>query len=63
MMSPLDFLRQDQAALADILAARQTVTTVTLPVGARMLWGIYLVILEDALATLRSLIEFLERRL
>ena len=58
-MIPLDSLQQDHVALTEILAARRAVTTVTLPVGVRLVWGIYLAILEDALSTLASLISFL----
>lgn len=58
-MTPLDSLRQDHATLAQILEARRTVTTVTLPVGVQLLWKIYLTILEDAVTTLNSLINYL----
>jgi hypothetical protein len=48
--------------LAQILDARQAVTAVTLPVGAQLLWKIYLVILEDALKTLHALIDNLDQK-
>ena len=55
----LDCLRQDHATLAQILEERRSVTTVTLPASARILWSVYLLILEDALKTINSLITFL----
>jgi hypothetical protein len=58
-MSLLELDQHDQIAIAQILQDRRAVTTVTLPVGARLIWGIYLSILEDALSTLGSLISFL----
>lgn len=58
-VTPLDVLRQDHAILSELLAARQAVITVTLPVGVQLLWKIYLTILEDAVATLNSLISYL----
>ena len=60
--TPLDSLRQDYAVLAQILDARQAITAVTLPVGAQLLWKIYLVILEDALKTLHALIGYLDQK-
>jgi len=54
----IDSLRQDHATLTELLAARRAVTVVTLPVGMRILFNIYLTILEDALTTLNSLIVF-----
>ena len=58
-MTPLDALRQDQATLQQLLTERRSVTTVTLPIGVQLLWKIYLTILEDAVATLNSLINYL----
>jgi len=59
MMPDLESLQRDRAVLTEILTARRAVTTVTLPVGVRLVWQIYLTILEDALTTLNSLITFL----
>jgi hypothetical protein len=61
-MIPIDLLQQDHATLSQILAARQAVTAVTLPAGMRILWTVYLAILEDALATLTALINYLTPR-
>lgn len=58
----LEHLQADRSALAQLLAARRTVSVETLPAGARLLWGAYLVLLEDALKLLGSLIDFLERK-
>lgn len=58
-MSLLELVQSDQIAIAQILQDRRSVTTVTLPVGVRLVWTIYLTILEDALTTLGSLISFL----
>lgn len=58
-MSLLELVQSDQIAIAQILQDRRAVTTVTLPVGVRLVWTIYLTILEDALTTLGSLISFL----
>lgn len=58
-MIPLDSLQRDHAALTEILQARRSVSTETLSVGMRLLWGIYLAILKDALTTLDSLIQSL----
>jgi len=55
---PLDSLQQDHATLSQLLHARRAVTMETLPIGMRILFGIYLTILEDALTTLNSLIQF-----
>jgi hypothetical protein len=59
MMIQLDQLLSDHATLARILQERRAVTAITLPVGLRLVWGIYLTILEDALTTLGTLISFL----
>lgn len=56
---PLDSLHHDHAALTEILKSRRAVSMETLSVGTRLLWGIYLVILEDALSILNSLIQYL----
>jgi hypothetical protein len=58
-MSLLELVQSDQIAIAQVLQDRRAVTTVTLPVGVRLVWTIYLTILEDALTTLGSLISFL----
>jgi hypothetical protein len=56
----LEDLQHDHAVLTEILTARRTVTAVTLPVGMRLVWQIYIMILEDALKTLNSMIDYLE---
>ena len=58
-MSLLELVHSDQITIAQILQDRRAVTTVTLPVGVRLVWTIYLTILEDALTMLGSLISFL----
>jgi len=60
-MIPLDSLQRDHATLTQILQARRGVSMETLSVGMRILWQVYLTILEDALTTLNSLINFLAR--
>lgn len=52
-------LQEDHATLSRLLEQRRAVTTVTLSAGQRLLWQIYLTILEDALKTLQSLIDHL----
>jgi hypothetical protein len=61
MTLPLDSLQRDRIILTGILEARRGVSTETLSIGMRLLWGIYLNILEDALSTLNSLIQYLTR--
>jgi len=56
----VDLLRQDHATLTEIFTARRSVSADTLPIGLRMVWQIYLTILEDALKTLDSLIQSLD---
>jgi len=58
-MIPLDSLQQDHVVLTEILQARRAVSVETLSVGMRILWQVYLTILEDALTTLNSLINYL----
>ena len=58
----LEHLQADRSALAQLLTARRAVSVETLPAGARLLWGAYLVLLEDALRILSSMIDFLERK-
>jgi hypothetical protein len=60
-VTPVDLLRQDYLLFAEILAARRAVTVETLPAGAGLVWKIYLTILEDALSTLRSLLDYLDQ--
>jgi hypothetical protein len=55
----LDTLQQDHHTFTQLLAARRTVSTETMSFGVRVVWQIYLTILEDALTTLTSLIQFL----
>jgi hypothetical protein len=52
-------LQEDHATLCQILENRRAVTTVTMTPGLRILWGIYLTILEDAVKTLTSLIDYI----
>ena len=59
MMTPPESLQQDHATLTQILDARRAVTTVTMPIGVQLLWRVYLTILEDAVTTLSSLINYL----
>ena len=59
MNPPLDSLQQDHVVLTEILQARRGVSMETLSIGMRILWGVYLAILEDALTTLNSLINYL----
>ena len=58
-MNPLEMLQGDHVVLSQILEARRTVTMETMPFGLRTAWWVYLTILEDALATLNSLINYL----
>jgi hypothetical protein len=58
-MISLDALQHDQAVLSQILESRRGVTTVTMSPGVQILWNIYLMILEDALKTISSLISHL----
>lgn len=55
----LDSLQQDHATLAQILETRRAVTVETMSTGQRLLWRMYLSILEDALSTVGSLIQYL----
>lgn len=59
-MDELDDLQADHSTLASILRSRRAVATDGMSVGIRVLWTIYLQILEDALKTLDSLIQFLK---
>ena len=61
-MDEIDDLQADHSALATILRSRRAVSTDGMSVGTRVLWTIYLQILEDALKTLDSLIQFLKVR-
>ena len=58
----LEHLQADHSALDQLLTNRRTVSVETLPPGARLLWGAYLVLLEDGLKLLSSLIGFLEKK-
>jgi hypothetical protein len=58
----IEDLRADHSALATMLRARRAVSTAGMSMGARMLWTIYLQILEDALKTLDSLIQLMKSR-
>ncbi|MCI0551279.1 MAG: hypothetical protein L0287_10010 [Anaerolineae bacterium] len=57
-MKSLETLQQDHAVIQQIIEARRADPTDEIPVGARILLNIYLHILEDALATLSSLIQY-----
>ena len=61
-MIPTASLRQDHDTLKELLAARRAVSMETAPVGVRMLWSIYLTVLEDAVKTLHALLDFQEKR-
>ena len=67
-MSLLGLIQSDQIAIAQILQDRRAVTrpapagssgVETLPFGLHIVWQTYLSVLEDALSTLGSLINFL----
>jgi len=62
-MIPLDQLQADQAAFTQILQARRGVPQDDMRAGERILWQIYLTILEDALTTLTSLIQYLSPKM
>jgi hypothetical protein len=62
-MPDLESLQHDHVLLMELLESRRTVTTETLPAGLRILWTIYLTILEDAVTTLNSLISYLSPKL
>jgi len=59
-MAELDDLQADHSTLATILRSRRATSTDGMSVGLRVLWTIYLQILEDALRTLDSLIQFMK---
>jgi len=59
-MAELDDLQADHSTLATILRSRRAASTDGMSVGLRVLWTIYLQILEDALRTLDSLIQFMK---
>jgi len=59
-MNELEDLQADHSTLATILRSRQAASTDEMSVGVRVLWTIYLQMLEDALKTLDSLIQFLK---
>ena len=61
-MDEIEDLQADHSALATILRSRRAVELDGMSVGVRVLWTIYLQILEDALKTLDSLIQFLKAR-
>ena len=58
----LDQLQSDHAAITGILNAQKEIPHDGLQVGARILLKIYIAILEDAIAILKSLIEFLNKK-
>lgn len=55
----LEQLQSDQAAITEILQAPRGVSAETMQPSIRVLWQIYLIILEDALSVLKSQIEYL----
>ena len=59
-MDELDNLQADHSTFATILRSRQAVSTEGMSIGTRVVWAIYLNILEDALKTLDTLIQFLK---
>lgn len=62
-MTPhLDQLQHDHAAITGILAAQRALPVDGKQVGVRILLGIYFHILEDALTTLNSLIQYMHSR-
>ena len=61
-MDEIDDLQSDNSTLATMLRSRRAVSTEGMSVGVRVLWAIYLQILEDALKTLDSLIRFVKVR-
>jgi hypothetical protein len=61
-LDEIDELQADHSALATILQARRAVSIEGMSFSARALWTIYLTILEDALKTLDTLIQFLKAR-
>lgn len=62
MNTHLDQLQRDHATITKILGAQRELPADGLQVGARILLKIYIAILEDAIAILKSLIEFLNRK-
>lgn len=62
MNTHLDQLQRDHATITEILGAQQALPHDGLQVGARILLKIYTAILEDAIAVLKSLIEYLNRK-
>lgn len=58
----LDQLQRDHATITGILGAQRKLPSDGLQVGARVLLKIYIAILEDAIAILKSLIEFLNKK-
>jgi len=61
-MDELNNLQADHSTLASILGSRRAASTDGMSMGVRVLWTIYLQLLEDALKTLDSLIQFLKAR-
>ena len=55
----INSLQEDYVAISQILAARRVANIETMNTSDRILWGLYLLILEDAIRTLRSLIDHL----
>lgn len=62
MNTHLDQFQQDHATITKILGAQRELPADGLQVGARILLKIYVTILEDAIAVLKSLIEYLARK-
>lgn len=62
MNTHLDQFQRDHATITEILGAQRELPADGLQVGARILLKIYVTILEDAIAVLKSLIEYLARK-
>jgi hypothetical protein len=61
-LDEIEDLQADHSALATMLRSRRAVSTEGMSVSARALWTVYLLILEDALRTLDTLINSLKAR-
>lgn len=57
----LDSLRRDHLLLEELLEARRGVSTETMPRGVLILWQLYLQTLQESLAAIDYLIDFLTR--
>ena len=57
----LDQLRRHRDTLTELLQSQHEVLTDDMGPGLRITWRIYSIILEDAISTLNSLIEYLNQ--